>query len=186
LGKNIALVEMMYKTNVIVLVYEQQRNKVVIWDDHEKKNRTEITFNANQLIMNVKLRKDMMIVILNEKAFIFNFVTLKLIEQVDTFPNPAGLCALSQAEKPISKIICLPHQDKGSLKVLNYGKSIISIVLIRINRKVVLCEHFLARKYLQRIDRVLKTLFWRLLRFCRVINQCNRTLISRHFYCIIL
>ena len=64
LGKNIALVEMMYKTNVIVLVYEQQRNKVVIWDDHEKKNRTEITFNQNQLIMNVKLRKDMMIVVL--------------------------------------------------------------------------------------------------------------------------
>ena len=112
---------MMYKTNVIVLVYEQQRNKVVIWDDHEKKNRTEITFNANQLIMNVKLRKDMMIVVLNEKAFIFNFVTLKLIEQVDTYPNPSGLCALSQAEKPISKIICLPNQDKGSLKVLNYG-----------------------------------------------------------------
>ena len=76
---------MMYKTNVIVLVYEQQRNKVVIWDDHEKKNRTEITFNANQFIMNVKLRKDMMIVVLNEKAFIFNFVTLKLIEQVDTY-----------------------------------------------------------------------------------------------------
>ena len=122
LGKNIALVEMMYKTNVIVLVYEQQRNKVVIWDDHEKKNRTEITFNANQLIMNVKLRKDMMIVVLNEKTFIFNFVTLKLIEQVDTYPNPTGLCALSQAEKPISKIICLPAQDKGSLKVLNYGK----------------------------------------------------------------
>jgi len=95
LGKNIALVEMMYKTNVIVLVYEQQRNKVVIWDDHEKKNRTEITFNANQLIMNVKLIKDMMIVILNEKAFIFNFVTLKLIEQVDTYSNPSGLCALS-------------------------------------------------------------------------------------------
>lgn len=120
LNKQIALVEMMYKTNVIVLVYEQQRNKVVIWDDHEKKNRTEITFNANQFIMNVKLRKDMMIVVLNEKAFIFNFVTLKLIEQVDTYPNPSGLCALSQAEKPISKIICLPHQDKGSLKVLNY------------------------------------------------------------------
>lgn len=47
LNTNIAIVEMMYKTNVIVLVYEQQRNKVVIWDDHEKKNRTEITFNAN-------------------------------------------------------------------------------------------------------------------------------------------
>ena len=95
LNKDIALVEMMYKTNVIVLVYENMRNKVVIWDDHEKKNRTEITFNANQLIMNIKLRKDMMIVVLKDKTFIFNFVTLKLIEQVETFPNPMGLCALS-------------------------------------------------------------------------------------------
>jgi WD40 repeat protein len=30
------------------------------------------------------------------------------------------LCSLSTAEKPKSKIICLPGQDKGSLKVLNY------------------------------------------------------------------
>lgn len=112
---------MMYKTNVIVLVYESQRNKVVIWDDHEKKNRTEITFNQNQIIMNIKLRKDMMVVVLKEKAFIFNFVTLKLIEQVDTFDNPLGLSAISSAEKPISKIICLPSTEKGSLKVLNYG-----------------------------------------------------------------
>jgi WD40 repeat protein len=70
--------------------------------------------------MNVKLRKDMMVVVLAEKTFIFNFVTLKLIEQVDTFPNPSGLCAISSAEKPISKIICLPAQERGSLKVLNY------------------------------------------------------------------
>ena len=109
LENEVCIVEMMYKTNVIVLVYANQRNKVVIWDDHEKKNRTEITFNANQLIMNIKLRKDMMIVILQEKTFIFNFVTLKLIEQIETYINPLGLCAISQAEKPVSKIICLPH-----------------------------------------------------------------------------
>ena len=66
----------------------------------------------------------MMLVVLKEKAFIFNFVTLKLIEQVDTFDNALGLCAISSAEKPISKIICLPSTDKGSLKVLNYGKFI--------------------------------------------------------------
>ena len=95
LGKNVAIAEMMYKTNVIVLVYENQRNKVVIWDDHEKKNRTEITFNASQLINNIKLRKDMLVVTLKEKAFIFNFVNLKLIEQVDTYPNADGMCALS-------------------------------------------------------------------------------------------
>ena len=34
-------------------------NKVVIWDDHERKNRTEITFNS--VVKAVKLRKDMML-----------------------------------------------------------------------------------------------------------------------------
>jgi hypothetical protein len=62
----------------------------------------------------------MMVVVLNEKAFIFNFVSLKLIEQVETHPNPLGLVALSAAEKPASKIICLPSLERGHLKVLNF------------------------------------------------------------------
>lgn len=71
---------MMYKTNIIVLVFTNQRNKVVIWDDHEKKNRTEITFNNNIEIKNIKLRKETLLVILEDKIFVFNFETLKLIE----------------------------------------------------------------------------------------------------------
>lgn len=91
---------MMYKTNIIVLVFANQKNKVVIWDDHEKKNRTEITFNNNIEIKNIKLRKEMLLVVLEDKVFVFNFETLKLIEQVETHANPAGLCAISTAERP--------------------------------------------------------------------------------------
>ena len=113
---------MMYKTNIIVLVFSKQRNKVVIWDDHEKKNRTEITFNQNSEIKNIKLRKDMLVVVLDDKIFVFNFETLKLIEQIETCHNPLGLCGLSTAEKPIQKTIVCLHTDKGGLKVLTYGK----------------------------------------------------------------
>jgi hypothetical protein len=112
----------MYKTNIIVLVFASQRNKVVIWDDHEKKNRTEITFNNNIEIKNIKLRKEMLLVVLEDKVFVFNFETLKLIEQVETNFNPFGLCAISTAEKPQLKIIAVPHPEKGALKILNYGK----------------------------------------------------------------
>jgi hypothetical protein len=80
LGESVELIEMMYKTNIIVLVLSNQRNKVVIWDDHEKKNRTEITFNSNIVIKNIKLRKEMLLVVLEDKIFVFNFETLKLIE----------------------------------------------------------------------------------------------------------
>ena len=71
---------MMYKTNIIVLVFEKSKNKVVIWDDHEKKNRTEITFNNSSEIKNIKLRKEMLVVVLDDKIFVFNFETLKLME----------------------------------------------------------------------------------------------------------
>ena len=57
---------------------------------------------------------------LEDKIFVFNFETLKLIEQVDTCLNPFGLCAISTAEKPIQKTIACLHQEKGSLRILNY------------------------------------------------------------------
>ena len=62
LNESVEIIEMMYKTNFIVLVLSSARHKVVIWDDYERKNRTEITFNS--VVKNVKLRKDMLVVIL--------------------------------------------------------------------------------------------------------------------------
>lgn len=111
---------MMYKTNFIVLVLSSARHKVVIWDDHERKNRTEITFNS--VVKAVKLRKDMLVIVLENKTFIFSFLTLQLIEQVDTGLNAAGLCGIATNERAVSKIIALPNPTKGSIKVLNYGK----------------------------------------------------------------
>lgn len=72
--ESVEIIEMMYKTNFIVLVLSSALHKVVIWDDHERKNRTEITFNS--VVQNVKLRKDMLIVVLEHKTFIFAFMTL--------------------------------------------------------------------------------------------------------------
>lgn len=67
---------------------------------------------------------------MEEKIFIFNFETLKLIEQVETYPNALGLVGLSTAEKPISKTITFPHIEKGNLRVLNFvvDKSIENVI----------------------------------------------------------
>jgi len=115
---------MMYKTNFIVLVLSAARYKVVIWDDFERKNRTEISFNSN--VRNIKLRKDMLVVVLDTKTFIFSFMNLKLMENVETGPNPYGLCGLATAEKAISKTLVVisntskDQKDKGRIKILNY------------------------------------------------------------------
>jgi WD repeat-containing protein 45 len=108
IGESVALIEMMHTTNIFVLVLTNQKNRLVIWDDNEMKNRTEITFNQGSEIKNIKLRKDMLVVILEDKVFVFNFDTLKLIEQVETCQNVFGLCSISTAEKPAQKtIVCL-------------------------------------------------------------------------------
>jgi len=65
---------MMYKTHFIVIVLSSAKHKVVVWDDQERKNRTEITFNSP--VKNLKLSKEMMIVILEQKTFVFYFSTL--------------------------------------------------------------------------------------------------------------
>jgi hypothetical protein len=128
LGESVELIEMMYRTNFIVLVLSSQKHKVVIWDDYERKNRTEISFNS--VVKNIKLRKDMLVVVLEQKTFIFAFMALKLIEQVDTGSNPLGLCGISTAEKAISKTVALPNPVKGSIKVINYGKHFRSLILV--------------------------------------------------------
>ena len=63
----------------------------------------------------------MIVVILAEKVFIFNIDTLKLLQQEDTYHNPAGLAAIATAEQPISKIVALPGVTQGSLQILNFG-----------------------------------------------------------------
>ena len=120
LNESVEIIEMMYKTNFIVLVLSSARHKVVIWDDHERKNRTEITFNS--VVRAVKLRKDMLVIVLEHKTFIFSFLTLQLIEQVDTGLNAAGLCGIATNERAVSKIIALPNMMRGAIKVLNYGE----------------------------------------------------------------
>jgi hypothetical protein len=47
----------------------------------------------------------MLVVVLDNKTFIFSFMNLKLIENIETGPNPSGLCGLATAEKAISKTL---------------------------------------------------------------------------------
>jgi hypothetical protein len=58
----------------------------VIWDDFERRNVTEISFNSD--VKAVLLRKDILVVILDIKTFMFSFPNLKMIEQVETGSNP--------------------------------------------------------------------------------------------------
>ncbi|CAN1319727.1 Autophagy-related protein 18a, partial [Linum perenne] len=46
-------------------------------------------------VRSVKLRRDMIIVVLEQKIFVYNFADLKLLHQIETISNPKGLRAVS-------------------------------------------------------------------------------------------
>jgi len=90
------MIEMIYKTNFIALVLTNAKQKVVIWDDHEKKDRTEITFKTD--VKKIQLGKNLMVVVLENQTFVFSFLDLRLIESIETGANPYGICSLAQNE----------------------------------------------------------------------------------------
>jgi len=42
-------------------------------------------------IKNVKLKNDKVVVVLEKKIFVYNFTDLKLLDQIETCPNPRGM-----------------------------------------------------------------------------------------------
>jgi WD repeat-containing protein 45 len=116
----VALIEMTETTNYFALVFTNQRNKLVIWDDNRMLNCGELIFDDGQEIKNIKLSKDLLIVIMENKVHVFDFKTFRHIDQFSTCVNPFGLCSISMPEKKSRKLIVCLHQDQGSLKTLKY------------------------------------------------------------------
>lgn len=67
----------------------------------------------------VRLRRDRIIVVLEQKIFVYNFADLKLLHQIETIANPKGLCAVSQVAG--SFVLVCPGLQKGQVRVEHYA-----------------------------------------------------------------
>ena len=67
------------------------------------------------------MRKDKVVVILEERIYVYNFADLRLIDAIDTCKNHKGLCALS-SDNNIS-VLATPEKNKGQVKVTIYEKN---------------------------------------------------------------
>ncbi|KAJ6918192.1 hypothetical protein NC651_012430 [Populus alba x Populus x berolinensis] len=133
----IGMVAMLYRSNIFCLVCGgpdpiYPRNKVMIWDDHDSRCIGELSFRSE--VKNVKLRRDMIVVVLNQKIFVYNFLDLKLLNQIETVSNPTGLCEISHNSSPMV-LVCLGLQ-KGQIRVENFGSKKSKFVMAHDSRVV--------------------------------------------------
>ncbi|TMW96030.1 hypothetical protein EJD97_008012 [Solanum chilense] len=117
-GGGIGIVEMLFRSNILVFVGngdnpQYHRNKVIIWDDHQNRCIGELRFRS--AVRGVRLRRDCIVVILEQKIFIYNFADLKLVHQIETMSNPKGLCEISQTA--VSPVLVCPGLQNGQVRV---------------------------------------------------------------------
>ncbi|KAB1203063.1 Autophagy-related protein 18a [Morella rubra] len=115
-------VEMLFRCNILALVGggphpQYPPSKVMIWDDHQGRCIGELSFRSD--VRSVRLRRDRIVVVLEQKVYVYNFADLKLLHQIETIANPKGLCAVSQLAG--SLVLVCPGLQKGQVRVEHYA-----------------------------------------------------------------
>lgn len=116
----IGKVQLLNRTNLIAIVgngkhMKYPKNKVVIWDASQKKAVIELTFDS--AVLNVRLRKNMIIAALKDKLYAHSFPNdLSMLFCYKTRDNPKGICEISTA---IENQWCLfPGPKAGSIQLV--------------------------------------------------------------------
>nr|XP_043636949.1 autophagy-related protein 18a-like [Erigeron canadensis] len=122
-GGGFGIVEMLFRSKLLALVGGGDKpqypiNKVMIWDDTSGRCVGELSFRS--VVRGVKLRRDMIIVVLEQKIFVYNFAALKLLHQFETFSNPKGLCEVTQGSSSDFVLVCLGLRE-GQVRIEHYG-----------------------------------------------------------------
>lgn len=118
----ISHVEMLYRSNIVALVGGGKNphflpNKVMIWDDNACRCIGELTYRSQ--VGAVRLRRDLIAVILCEGVYVYNFKSLELRIKIDTYSNPKSLCAFSSIDS--AAVLACPGIRPGHVRVEFYG-----------------------------------------------------------------
>lgn len=134
-GGGIGTVEMLFRCNILALVGggdnpQYPPTKVMIWDDHQGHCIGELTFRSE--VRGVRLRRDRIVVVLEQKIFVYNFKDLKVMHQIETICNPKGLCDVSQVAG--SFVLVCPGLQKGQVRVEHFASKRTRFILAHDSR----------------------------------------------------
>lgn len=130
------MVVMLYRTNILALIGSESnpiynKNKVIIWDDYQKKSLSELKFSQN--ILNIKLRKDKLLVICLDKIYLFNLSSFESIDIIETGENKHGVIGINYNID--NTIIAYPDKTKGKIRIKNYEKK--TNILVNAHEKLI-------------------------------------------------
>ena len=114
-------IEMLKKTNILALVGGGDNpfcspKKIIIYDDHHGNIISILRFN--KLVLNVRLTKEKIFGIIEDKIYIFNLSTLETKSVLETYDNPNGIMGISDEENN-KLIIAYPIQHQGYVNIRN-------------------------------------------------------------------
>lgn len=79
----------------------------MIWDEYEERVCTEISFHSDVIAM--KLSKELFLVVLEDKSYVFTFSNMECIDQIESYSNPTGICAISSKDDLTA--VAIPHKE---------------------------------------------------------------------------
>jgi WD40 repeat protein len=123
------IVEMLFRCNILALVgggsnVQYPSNKVMIWDDHKSRCIGEFAFRSE--VRAVKLGKDNIVIVLETKIYVYQLSDLKMLHQIDTLPNPRGLCCLSHHSN--TSVLACPGLRQGHVRVEHFGLNLTKMI----------------------------------------------------------
>ncbi|CAH6719373.1 autophagy-related protein 18 [[Candida] jaroonii] len=100
-NESIGLIEMLYTTSLIVLIglgedYGSSPRKLKVVNSKQNSTICDLVFPST--ILNIKLSKKKLIILLETQIYIYDISTMKLLHTIETSPNLNGLCALANTD----------------------------------------------------------------------------------------
>ena len=115
---------MLFKTNIFGLVGseknpEYKQNQVILWDD--KKKVILCKYTIKDKVLNLKLRRDKIVIVCHSKIYVFNLKTFEMLADIETGPNPKGLVGISYIDTKY--ILVYPSNDKENHLTVKHSDS---------------------------------------------------------------
>jgi WD repeat-containing protein 45 len=117
----VSIIEMLNKSNIMIFTGNVDKglypnNKLIIWDDNKAEVIGEIEFKTK--ILNIKITKEIIVVITNYKIYIYSFNNLQLINSIEISEEVNGLCEILN-----NTMIAYPDKEIGSVCIHYFDKS---------------------------------------------------------------